>query len=262
VDFATMMDLEPRGIDAWVGVGPRYPWGGLYGGQIVAQALRAAANTVEPRFRPQSLHAYFIRRGDHTQPIRFEVDRVRDGGSFVTRAVVARQSMGAILNMSASFQVAEDGVEVQAASLPADVPPVDDIPSDGWSEIFDRRIAPLTVRGRVDGWLQVRSPIGEDPVLQACALAYLSDDLPTDAVISLHPERVDPEQFHTRFFNASLDHAIWFHRPFDAARWMAQSFTCLGLMGSRGLSLGNVFTGDGTHVATVSQEVLIREVRR
>ena len=256
-----MMDLEPRGIDAWVGVGPRYPWGGLYGGQIVAQALRAAANTVDPRYRPQSLHAYFIRRGDHTQPIRFEVDRVRDGGSFVTRAVVARQSMGAILNMSASFQVAEAGAEVQAVALPDDVPPPEKLTSDGWSPIFDRRIAPHVVRGRVDGWLQVREPIGEDPVLQACALAYLSDDLPTDAVVSLHPARVDPEQFHTRFFNASLDHAIWFHRPFDAARWMAQSFTCRGLMGSRGLSQGHVFTEDGIHVASVTQEVLVRDAR-
>src|SRR5512133_1394882 len=106
-----MMQLEQHGPDTWVGEGPRYPWGGLYGGQIVAQALQAAALTVDPRFLPHSLHAYFIRRGDHAQPVRFEVDRVRDGRSFVTRAVVARQSMGAILNLSASFQVAEAAVE-------------------------------------------------------------------------------------------------------------------------------------------------------
>jgi len=255
-----MMDLEPRGIDAWVGVGPRYPWGGLYGGQIVAQALKAAANTVDPRFRPQSLHAYFIRRGDHTQPIRFEVDRVRDGGSFVTRAVVARQSMGAILNMSASFQVAEAGVEVQAATLPEGVPTAAEIPSEGWSTIFDRRIAPPAVRGRVDGWLQVRAPIGEDPVLQACALAYLSDDLPMDAVAALHPDRLSGEDFHRRYYSASLDHSVWFHRQFDAAAWHAQWFTCHGLMGARGLSSGYVFTPDGTHVATVTQEVLFRQV--
>lgn len=256
-----MMDLEPRGIDAWIGVGPRYPWGGLYGGQIVAQALQAAALTVDPRFLPHSLHAYFIRRGDHTQPVRFEVDRVRDGRSFVTRAVVARQSMGAILNMSASFQVAEAAVEVQTAALPPDVPGPDELKSEGWSEIFDRRLAPECVRGRADGWLRTRQPVGDDPVRQACALAYLSDDLPTDAVASLHPATGVGDEFHSRFFSASLDHAIWFHRPFDAARWMAQSFTCHGLMGSRGLTLGHVFTDDGIHVATVTQEVLFRQVR-
>ncbi|HEV3226738.1 MAG TPA: acyl-CoA thioesterase domain-containing protein, partial [Acidimicrobiales bacterium] len=107
MDFATMMNLEPHGPDTFVGIGPKYPWGGLYGGQIVAQALRAATLTVEPAFRVHSLHAYFIRRGDHEQPIRFEVDRIRNGRSFVTRSVIARQPVGAILNMSASFQIDE-----------------------------------------------------------------------------------------------------------------------------------------------------------
>ena len=96
---------------------------------------------------------------------------------------------------------------------------------------------------------------------QACALAYLSDDLPTDAVASLHPTTGVGDEFHGNFFAASLDHAIWFHRPFDAARWLAQSFTCQGLMGSRGLTVGHVFTEDGTHVATVGQEVLFRPAR-
>src|SRR5690606_6525755 len=115
-----MMALEPHGTDVFVGAGPQYPWGGLYGGQIVAQALRAAANTVEPEFRVHSLHAYFIRRGDHEQPIRFEVDRLRNGRSFVTRSVVARQHVGAILEMSVSFQRDEPGHDVQTAELPAD----------------------------------------------------------------------------------------------------------------------------------------------
>ena len=259
-----MMDLEPRGIDAWVGEGPQYPWGGLYGGQIVAQALQAAALTVDLRYLPHSLHAYFVRRGDHRQPIRFEVDRVRDGGSFVTRAVVARQSTGAILNMSASFQVAEAAVEVQTVTLSPSLPRAEALASEGWGEIFDRRLAPEAGRGRVDGWLRTLDKIGDDPVRQACALAYLSDDLPTEAVISLHPKHRlgdSGDEVYNRFFSASLDHAVWFHRPFDAARWLAQSFTCHGLMGSRGLTLGHVFTEDGSHVATVTQEVLLREVR-
>jgi hypothetical protein len=133
-----MLDLEPHGPDTFVGVGPRYPWGGLYGGQIVAQALRAAAHTVEPQYRVHSLHAYFIRRGDHTEPIRFEVDRLRNGRSFVTRAVVARQSTGAILNMSASFQVDESGGDIDAAEMPAVRPP-DAVEDDTWSPFFDRR---------------------------------------------------------------------------------------------------------------------------
>src|SRR5881392_4285659 len=96
MDFCRMMTLEPHGPDTYVASGPQYPWGGLYGGQIVAQALRAATLTVEPQFRVHSLHAYFIRRGDHEEPIRFEVDRIRTGRSFTTRLVVARQALGAI----------------------------------------------------------------------------------------------------------------------------------------------------------------------
>jgi acyl-CoA thioesterase-2 len=260
VTFADMMALEQHGIDTWVGAGPRYPWGGLFGGQIVAQALRAAAATVDEAFRIHSLHAYFIRRGDHDEPIRFEVDRVRNGRSFVTRTVVARQSVGAIFSMSASFQVSEDPGTVQTATLP-DLPKPDDLPSDGWSPIFDRRFAkaPASLtRGQVAAWLRVTEDVGDDPVLQAAAFAFLSDDLPTDAVASLHPASVDGDQFHQRFFSASLDHAIWFHRPFRADDWHAQVFTCHGLMASRGLSLGEVFTADGTHVATISQEILIR----
>src|SRR5918994_769940 len=95
------------------------PWGGLYGGQIVAQALRAGTFTVDDRYRVHSLHAYFIRSGDHTEPIRFEVDRVRNGRSFCTRRITARQSVGVILNMTASYQVDEPGPKVQTAVMPA-----------------------------------------------------------------------------------------------------------------------------------------------
>lgn len=276
VDFETMMKLDSHGIDTWVGAGPRYPWGGLYGGQIVAQALRAAALTVEADFRPHSLHAYFVRGGDDKQPVRFEVDRVRDGRSFATRAVTARQSVGAIFNMSASFQVDQAAsepprsdtdlrkmVEVQTAKMPA-FPLPDESASDGWSPIFDRRMNPAPARGEMTGWLRAQDSIdpgGADPVLHACALAYMSDDLPTDAVASLHPDRLTGEQFHERYFSASLDHAIWFHQPFDAGEWHVEHFVCHGMLDSRGFTLGYVFTPDGTHVATVSQEVLYRDRR-
>jgi len=215
-----MMTLESQGPDTFVGIGPKYPWGGLYGGQIVAQALRAAAATVDPRYRVHSLHAYFIRRGDHEEPIRFEVDRLRNGRSFVTRRVVARQAVGAILNLAASFQVDEPAPDTQAVAAPAVAPP-DQLEATGWIPMFERRFASRGAeRGRAVGWLRMNDEIGDDPVLHACALAYLSDDLPTDAVVALlEPERAGQwAGFEHDFWSASLDHAIWFHRPVRADR--------------------------------------------
>ena len=113
---------KPHGADTFVGIGPQYPWGGLYGGQIVAQSLRAAARTVEPDLEVHSLRSYFIRRGDHTEPIRFEVDRIRNGRSFSTRRVIARQAIGAILNLEASFQRPEPSIDLQTIAFDADVP--------------------------------------------------------------------------------------------------------------------------------------------
>lgn len=252
-----MMGLEPHGPDTFIGVGPRYPWGGLYGGQIVAQGLRAAGLSVEPAFHVHSLHAYFIRRGDHTEPIRFEVDRVRNGRSFVTRRVIARQAVGAILSMSASFQVEEDAPEVQVAQLPDVPPPGATVPGEQWSQIFERRFTPLhDERGRANGWLRMRERLDDDPLIHACALAYESDDLPTDAARSLRPDLADEDIYGT-----SLDHAVWFHRPARADDWLCHDLVCHGLMSSRGLSVGHVFTADGVHVASVSQEVLLRRAR-
>ena len=186
-----MMALEPVGAeperaDVWVGAGPCYPWGGLYGGQIVAQALRSATFSVDARYRVHSLHAYFIRPGDHTEPIRFEVDRVRDGGSFCTRRVTARQSVGVILNLAASYQADEPGPQVQTPVMPELTPP-GQLPDNSWSETFERRVAPR-LRGEVRAWARLAKPVGDDPALQACALAYISDDFPTEAVVSLMPD--------------------------------------------------------------------------
>jgi len=257
-----MMELEQHGIDTFVGAGPRYPWGGLYGGQIVSQGLRAAGATVDAQYRPHSLHAYFIRRGDHDEPIRFEVDRVRNGRSFVTRRVVARQSIGAILTMAASFQVDEEEAAVQTVAMPP-VPSPETLTSDGWSDVFDRRFVPTDTPGRALGWLRLNGVKGGDPLLDACALAYVSDDLPTDAIVALHPDRPeswgDGEEFP--FMNASLDHAIWFHRPLPADEWHLQDFTCHGLLGSRGLAIGHVFGAGGSHAATITQEIVLRRVR-
>jgi acyl-CoA thioesterase-2 len=258
VDFAAMMALEPHGPDTYVAQGPSYPWGGLYGGQIVAQALRAAAATVEARFAAHSLHAYFIRRGDASEPIRFEVDRLRNGRSFVTRAVVARQSTGAILSMAASFQIEEGGPDIQTARPPDRLAGPDAVVPDAWSPMFDRRAHTDRPPGRASAWLRIADPIADDPVLHACALAYLSDDMPTDAVSSLHPD--GGRWGDAGWQSASLDHAIWFHRPARADGWQLHEFAAERYQGARGVSVGHVFVGPD-HVATVAQEVLLRHRR-
>ena len=268
-----LFDLSPHGVDVHVGVGPQYPWGGLYGGQIVAQALRAAALSVEPDYEPHSIRAYFIRRGDSTEPVRYEVDRIRNGRSFVTRRVVARQAIGAILNAESSFQRPEPAAAVQTIEMPG-VPQPDELEAESWSERFDRVFVPPDAvqdsgrdgRGRVVAWGRVTDELGDptDPeaqLLHRCWLAYLSDDFPTDAVVRAHPISKEPEP-HDLTFVASLDHTIWFHRPLRADRWHLYDFSCLHFIGGRGLAIGYVFGEGGDHVATVAQEVLVRDTRQ
>ena len=252
----SILDLADHGPDVFVGRGPQYPWGGLYGGQIVAQALRAAARTVEdPELHVHSIRAYFIRRGDHNEPVRYEVDRIRNGRSFCTRRVVARQATGAILNLEASFQRPERSEDVSPVALPADVPGPDDLEQDSWSPVFERAFVPT----------DRLAPAGRDGTGRAAAwlrVGHLSDDLPTDAVVRAHPVRREPQEvLHQVLFTASLDHTIWFHRPFRADEWQLHDFTCHTFVGGRGLSLGHVFSTDGAHIATIAQEVLLRDTR-
>jgi acyl-CoA thioesterase-2 len=267
-----MMTLEPHGPDTFVASGPRYPWGGLYGGQIVAQALRAASLTVEPAYRLHSLHAYFIRLGDASEPIRLEVDRIRNGRSFATRRVVARQAVGAILNAESSFQRPEPTVALQTVAMP-EVPDAESLDRDSWTDTFDRAVVPAAATsgerrdgtGRILCWMRVNDDLG-DPMdasaqlLHRCWLAYLSDDLPTESVVRAHPDGPELEELDA-LFSASLDHTIWFHRPLRADRWHLYDFTCHHYVGARGLSIGHVFSADGLHVATVAQEVLVRDGR-
>jgi len=267
-DFDTLMKLESHGPDVFVGIGPSYPWGRVYGGQVVAQALRAAYSTVDSDHQVHSLHAYFIRGGDFDEPIRYEVDRIRNGRSFLTRRVVARQSVGPILNLSASFQLHEDQADVQEARMPTDVPSPDELSLDDWGPILERRIVPddSVTGARSACWLRVKPPIEEDPILQACALAYASDDIPTEAASLSHPRRLspsaDPETYERSFMGASLDHAIWFHRPGRHDDWVLHDFRGQGVVGARGLGIGQLFGRDGTHLATVAQEILLRERTR
>ncbi len=277
MDLSTLFDLAPHGPDTFVGIGPQYPWGGLFGGQIVAQALRAAAFTVDAEQEVHSLRAYFIRRGDHTEPIRFEVDRIRNGRSFSTRRVVARQAIGAILNLEASFQLPEEALQLQTVPMDPAVPGPDDLASDAWSAAFDRRSVPRerlpdevrTGTGRSAAWMRVTTAIDgpshplqpDNQLLHRCWLAYMSDDMPSDNVRAAHPDfrRNDGPGLT---YTASLDHTIWFHRPLRADQWHLYDFSCHAFTGARGLGIGHVFSADGAHVATVAQEVLMRDARQ
>ena len=258
--------LESHGPDTAVGTGPQYPWGGLYGGQIVAQALIAAADTAADTMDVHSLRAYFIRRGDHNEPVRYEVDRIRNGRSFLTRRVVARQATGAILNLEASFQQLEESEEVDTVLRRPTPPAPETIESSSWSPIFERRFIddPTEVGspGIARAWLKTTEPLSDSPVLHQAALAFMSGDLPTDAVIRCHPVAAEPERVREKvLFVASLDHTIWFHRPFRADSWLLHDFECGTFVGGRGLAIGRIFSENGQHVATVSQECLLRDSR-
>ena len=264
-DFKTLMNLGSHGPDVFVGVGPVYPWGRVYGGQVVAQALRAAFSTVEEGYVVHSLHSYFIRGGDCEEPIRYEVDRIRNGRSFLTRRVVARQSCGPILNLSASFQIREDQADVQECVIPTGLPEPESLPSEDWSPILKRRSIP-TEGAHAAAWVRVEGPLADDPITQSCALAYTSDDIPTEAASKSHPLHPtltqDPRSWGETFIGASLDHTIWFHRPGRNEDWVLHDFQGHGVVGGRGLTVGQIYSRDGIHMATVAQEILIRERTR
>jgi len=235
----------------------------LYGGQIVAQALRAAASTVDVDLEVHSLRSYFIRRGDHTEPIRFEVDRIRNGRSFSTRRVIARQAVGAILNLEASFQRPETSIDLQTVAMEIGIPSPSTLVSESWTSSFERRFVPRTWSSptprlgsaRTLAWMKVNAPLGDSQLLHRCWLAYLSDDLPTDTVQAAGGFADDGR------FAASLDHTMWFHRPVRADGWHLHDFSCHSFVGGRGLTIGHLFDADGAHIATVAQEVLMRGQR-
>jgi acyl-CoA thioesterase-2 len=262
--FADMLAMAPHGPDVWVGESADYPWGRVYGGQVAAQGFWAATHTVDPRFRPHSLHVYFIRGGDSDEPIRYEVDRIRDGRSFATRRVVARQSGGAILNLSASFHVAEDAPDVTRIALPAGLPEPESLDSEpAWSRLLDHRDVPDSDEW-ARAWLKVEGPLGDDPVVHLAAHVYASDDIPMEAVVLAHPLGPRPSggpDHDNPYMAASLDHAVWFHRFAPADEWTLHEARSPGVAGGRGISFGEIWSRDGIHVASVAQEVVLR-VRR
>jgi acyl-CoA thioesterase-2 len=272
-----LLDLEPIEVNIFRGVSPDEDRQRVFGGQVAGQALVAAARTVEPGRVVHSLHAYFLRPGDPTVPILYEVDRIRDGRSFTTRRVVAIQHGKAIFNLQSSFQVPEEGLDHQAP-MP-DAPPPDELPdfeqrmgpyADALGDFFLRprpidtryvdwnppdRSEPLPAYQRV--WLRADGSLPDDPVLHACVLTYASDMTLLDTALLPHGGAWRA----TDLFMASLDHAMWFHRPFRADDWLLYSQDSPSASAGRGLGRGTIHTADGRLAVTVVQEGVIRVTR-
>ncbi|MFI0961285.1 acyl-CoA thioesterase [Streptomyces sp. NPDC021080] len=229
----------------------------LYGGQVAAQALRAASLTV-PRDRlPHSLHGYFLRPGNASRPTVFQVDRDRDGGSYSARRVVALQGGEVIFSMSASFHRGNEGPDKQVADLPA-IP----VPEDCEGFVLPRLFSMegRSVRDQVSQsgwptrfWARSTAGIGNDPMLNACVLTYLSD------ISSGLFELEDPGD-NVRS-GSSLDHSVWFHRPALLDEWVLTDLRPHSIAQGRGLYTGSVFDRTGQLVATIAQEALFRPVR-
>jgi acyl-CoA thioesterase-2 len=276
-----LLDLEPLEVNLFRGVSPETPHQRVFGGQVAAQALVAAGRTIDDGRRVHSLHSYFLRPGDPTIPIVYEVDRIRDGRSFTTRRVIAIQHGAAIFNLAASFQIDEPGPDHQMA-MP-DVPDPDDLPtvlerveaqrdrfSDGALEMLGRTtpiemrhvmaprwLDPQTREPQQDLWFRATGPIPDDPLLHACVVAYASDMSLIDTATLPHAFGYDGS-----VMTASLDHAMWFHRPFRADEWLLYHQVSPSASGARGLAEGYVFRRDGALAVTVIQEGLIRPVTK
>ncbi|WP_441249041.1 acyl-CoA thioesterase [Kitasatospora sp. McL0602] len=255
-----------------------------FGGQVAAQALTAAGRTLTSQRLVHSLHSYFVRPGDPQQPITYEVDRVRDGLSYATRRVTAVQRDEVIFTLSASFKTAEATPERQRTMPP--VPGPDELPDPmpAWAQADPEGYARATVFRTMEMrfippdapgmpaelpgvpqqfvWLRTGSPLpADDPLLQVCALTYLSDlTLASTTALHLQPHRIQRREA-PRIILASLDHAMWFHRPFRADDWLLFAQRSPSASDGRGLALGEFYNQDGELVASAVQETLLRERR-
>ena len=279
-ELVDLLDLEPIEANLFRGTQPHTALQRVFGGQVAAHALVAATRTVEPAYVVHSLHSYFLRPGDVKVPIVYDVDPLRDGRSFVTRRVVARQHGRPIYFQTASFQKHEIGFEHQDAmpdvAAPENCLSVGELfsrSSPKRSEEWEREWAALEVRfagdSRPDGildpslhpaqarlWIRVNGRLPDDPLLHAAAFTYASDLTLLGASLVPHGVHVASPKVQS----ASLDHTIWFHRPFRADEWWLYDQVSPSASGGRGLAFGRVFTQDGTLVATVAQEGLVRSV--
>ena len=277
-NLLAILDLEPLEHNLFRGLSPQAGWQRVFGGQVIGQALVAATRTVDAVRHAHSLHCYFLRPGDPAVPIIYEVDRIRDGKSFLTRRVVAIQHGQAIFSMSASFQRDEPGLEHQ---LP--MPQVAD-PEELMSEeelkamfldsapepirTYWRRERPIELRpvsldrylSRAPGepvqhvWFRATGALPDDPALHKCVLAYASDMTLLDTALFAHGRSI----FDRGLQVASLDHAMWFHRPFRAEEWLLYAQDSPNASGARGFTRGAIYARDGRLVASVAQEGLMR----
>jgi acyl-CoA thioesterase-2 len=274
LDFlVNLLDLEPIEVNIFRGIQPREERQRVFGGQVAGQALMAAGRTVE-HGQVHSLHAYFLRPGDPNVPILYEVDRIRDGRSFTTRRVVAIQHGRAIFNMSASFHNHEEGLEHQF--------PMPDVPDpetlaplferlEPWKEeladwfdrphpIDQRHIGNLPWHKDEVGepyqrlWIRADGTLPDDPLLHACVAAYASDMSLFDTILAPHDVRWDD----VNFMGASLDHCMWFHRPFRADEWLLYDTDSPVAAQGRGLARGFLFDRSGKLCVSLVQEGLVR----
>ena len=283
-DLLNVLNLEPLEETLFRGQSPQVGWQRVFGGQVIGQALVAACRTVEDVAvrPPHSLHAYFLLGGDPKVPIIYDVDPLRDGKSFSTRRVLARQHGQAIFSMMASFHADEPGLDHQA-KMP-DVPKPDELPTE--NEIkqrvlplmpdpvrkyyererpielrpveFDRYLGKKSENGKYNVWIRTTGKLPDDDAIHRCVLAYASDMMLLDTALVPHGRTL----FEKDFMAASLDHALWFHRPFRADDWLLYAQDSPNLQGSRGFARGLIFTRDGVLVASVAQEGLVRERRQ
>ncbi|MFC3074067.1 acyl-CoA thioesterase II [Shinella pollutisoli] len=273
------LDLKRVEKSLFRGESPQVGWQRVFGGQVIAQALVAATRTVGADRFVHSLHAYFVLPGDPSVPIVYDVETIRDGGTFATRRVVAVQHGKPIFFMTASFQVDEPGFEHQTA-MP-DVPPPESLPDEAemratllakapepirayWERprpielrplSFDRYLSGRRQAPRQDVWMRTTGPVPEDRGLRAAVLAYLSDMTLLDTALAAHGTSI----FDRSLQIASLDHAMWFHRPAPLDDWLLYSQDSPCTSGGRGLTRGGIFSRSGTLVASVAQEGLIRK---
>ncbi|QIK76361.1 acyl-CoA thioesterase [Nocardioides piscis] len=276
-ELAELLELEDLDVDLYRGPQARTERQRVFGGQVAAQAVAAATRSVEQEMRLHSMHSYFLRAGDTAVPIIFDVERIRDGRSFATRRVMARQHGRPIYFMTANFHTPEEGLEHQDR-MP-DVPPPEmgvpmtDLARQAGPEAaaeWEREWAALDVRylgtstmglaedpdhpARAQLWLRTDGALGDDPLAHLCAFTYATDLTLLGAALTPHGIHINSSRMQA----ASLDHTIWFHRPFRADEWWLYDQVSPIATGGRGLATARVFTQDGTLVATVAQEGLIR----
>jgi acyl-CoA thioesterase II len=278
-ELISILDLENLEENLFRGRSPQVGWQRVFGGQVIAQALIAAQRCVDPARHVHSLHCYFMRPGDPAVPIIYEVDRIRDGGTFTTRRVVAIQHGHAIFALSASFQIDEPGLDHQIP-MPLNVPGPDKLLSDRdfrdkyleaspphIRRFFERErpfeMKPVSLNHYFSKeklkplqhvWFKAVGDAPDDRAIQSAMLAYFSDMTLLDATLFAHGKSI----FEPDLQVASLDHSMWFHRPVDLDEWLLYTQDSPSTSGGRGFARGSIYTQSGTLVASTAQEGLIR----